>query len=202
MAQTSTSSQYAAGYLDEIKKDYQKLKEKCAVFERNHKEFCKRIGLDLDAFNIELHPVHPAESVFNAVSLSDRDQKLLGEYLDSREKMYLLELCVRSITDDDTRKIAEAYYLERKTQPQIADEVGHTKSYISKRLDKVEKGEMAETIDRYFAWKYSVPGGKNCVWASRWEKQYMRDQDARHLILHAPKLPDMPWINKLRRMGF
>ena len=101
-----------------------------------------------------------------------------------------------------TRNIAESYYLERKSQPEIAAEIGHTKSYISKRLDKAEKGEMASTIDRYLAWKYTVPGGKSCFWAGKQEKQYMREQDARHLIFHMPELPDMSWVKKLRRMGF
>ena len=193
---------YAAAFLDEIKKDYQKLKEKSSSFECDQTDFCKRIGLDLDAFNIELHPTHPSEAIFNVVNLSDRDRKLLGEYLGSREKMYLLEQCVRSITDDDTRQIAESYYLERKSQPEIAAEIGHTKSYVSKRLDKAEKGEMASAIYRYFAWKYTVPGGKSCFWAGKLEKQYMREQDARRLIFHMPELPDMSWMKNLRRMGF
>lgn len=202
MAQVDAPSRYVAGFLDGIKKDYQKLKEKCGFIERDQSDFFRRIGLDLDAFNIELHPVHPAEDVFEVMDLSDRDRKTVGEYLDSREKMYLLEQCVRSITDDDTRNIAESYYLERKSQPEIAAEIGHTKSYISKRLDKAEKGEMASTIDRYLAWKYTVPGGKSCFWAGKLEKQYMREQDARHLIFHMPELPDMSWVKKLRRMGF
>lgn len=202
MAQVDAPSLYAAGFWDGIKKDYQKLKEKCGFIERDQSDFFRRIGLDLDAFNIELHPVHPAEDVFEVMDLSDRDRKTVGEYLDSREKMYLLEQCVRSITDDDTRNIAESYYLERKSQPEIAAEIGHTKSYISKRLDKAEKGEMASTIDRYLAWKYTVPGGKSCFWAGKQEKQYMREQDARHLIFHMPELPDMSWVKKLRRMGF
>jgi hypothetical protein len=202
MAQVDAPSLYAAGFLDGIKKDYQKLKEKCGFIERDQSDFFRRIGLDLDAFNIELHPVHPAEDVFEVMDLSDRDRKTVGEYLDSREKMYLLEQCVRSITDDDTRNIAESYYLERKSQPEIAAEIGHTKSYISKRLDKAEKGEMASTIDRYLAWKYTAPGGKSCFWAEELEKQYMREEDARHLIFHMPELPDMSWVKKLRRMGF
>ena len=202
MAQENIPSRYATHYLDGIKKDYQKLKEKCRRLERDQRDFFRRIGLDLDAFDIELHPTHPAEAVFNVVDLSDRDRELLSEYLDSREKMYLLEQCVRSITDDDTRRIAESYYLERKSQPEIAAEIGHTKSYISKRLDKAEKGEMASAIDRYLAWKYTVPGGKSCFWAGNLEKQYMREQDARHLIFHMPQLPDMSWVKKLRRMGF
>jgi hypothetical protein len=57
------------------------------------------------------------------------------------------------------------YYLERKTQVKIASEIGRTKSYVSKRLDKAEKGDMAESIDRYFVRKYTVPEGKNCFWA-------------------------------------
>ena len=120
MAQENTPSRYATRYLDGIKKDYQKLKGKCGLFERDHKDFFRRIGLDLDAFNIELHPVHPAEDVFDAMNLSDRDRKIVGDYYRDCEKMYLLEQCVRSITDDDTRMIAEAYYLERKSQPEIA----------------------------------------------------------------------------------
>ena len=179
MAQVDAPSLYAAGFLDGIKKDYQKLKEKCGFIERDQSDFFRRIGLDLDAFNIELHPVHPAEDVFEVMDLSDRDRKTVGEYLDSREKMYLLEQCVRSITDDDTRNIAESYYLERKSQPEIAAEIG-----------------------RYLAWKYTVPGGKSCFWAGKQEKQYMREQDARHLIFHMPELPDMSWVKKLRRMGF
>lgn len=202
MAQENIPSRYATHYLDGIKKDYQKLKEKCRRLERDQRDFFRRIGLDLDAFDIELHPTHPAEAVFNVVDLSDRDRELLSEYLDSREKMYLLEQCVRSITDDNTRRIAESYYLERKSQPEIAAEIGHTKSYVSKRLDKAEKGEMASAIDRYLAWKYTVPGGKSCFWAGKLEKQYMREEDARHLIFHMPELPDMSWMKKLRRMGF
>ena len=202
MSQVNTPSRYAAGYLDEIKKDYKKLKKQCSILEHDQGDLYRRIGLDLDAFNIKLHPVHPAEDVFNAVSLSDRDQTILGEYLDSREKMYILEQCVRSITDDDTRQIAESYYLERKSQPEIAAEIGHTKSYVSKRLDKAEKGEMASAIDSYLAWKYTVPGGKSCFWAGNLEKQYMREEDARHLIFHMPELPNMSWTKTLRRMGF
>ena len=202
MAQENTPSRYATRYLDGIKKDYQKLKEKCRLLERDQRDFFRRIGLDLNAFNIELHPVHPAEDVFNVLDLSDRDQEFLSEYLDSREKMYLLEQCVRSITDDDTRRIAESYYLERKSQPEIAAEIGHTKSYVSKRLDKAEKGEMVSAIDRYLAWKYTAPSGKSCFWAGELEKQYMREEDARHLIFHMPELPDMSWMKKLRRMGF
>jgi hypothetical protein len=202
MTEEKMPSRYALHYLDEIKKDYQKLKEKCGLYEREQRDFFQRIGLDLDAFNIDSHPEHPAEDIFNVLNLSDRDRQMLGEYLDSREKMYLLEQCVRSITDEDTRCIAKAYYLERKTQPEIATKIGHTKSYVSKRLDKTEKDEMAETIDRYFAWKYSVPGGKDCFWAGEQEKLYMREQDARHLIFHLPKMPDMSWMKSLRRMGF
>lgn len=199
MAQENTTSRYATRYLDGIKKDYKKLKEKCSLFERDHNDFFRRIGLDLDAFNIELHPVHPAEGVFNVVNLSDRDRKIIGDYYRDREKMYLLEQCVRSITDDYTRQIAKSYYLERKSQLEIGAEIGHTKGYVSKKLDKAEKGDMASAIDRYFAWKYTVPGGKSCFWAEELEKQYMREEDARHLIFH---MPDLSWLKAFRRMGF
>jgi len=199
MAQVNTPSRYATRYLDGIKKDYRKLKEKCGLLECDQSDFFRRIGLDLDAFNIELHPVHPAEDVFNAVNLSDRDRKIVGDYYREREKMYLLEQCVRSITDEDTRRIAESYYLDRKSQPEIAAEIGHTKSYVSKRLDKAEKGEMVSAIDRYLAWKYTAPGGKSCFWAEELEKQYMREEDARHLIFH---MPDLSWLKSFRRMGF
>ena len=103
--------------------------------------------------------------------------------------------------DDDTRRIAEAYYLNRKSQPEIAAQIGRTKSYVSKKLDKAENGSMVETIDRYFAWKYSIPGGKDCFWADEQERQYMRKQDALHGIIRLPEVSKMPWMKNLRRMG-
>ena len=48
--------EFAANYLKEIKKDYQKMKEACMVFEKEHGSLCRQIGLDMDAFNIVLHP--------------------------------------------------------------------------------------------------------------------------------------------------
>ena len=202
MADKETSFERVADYLDGIKKSYQKLKESCTLFEQEHKDFCLRIGLDLDAFNLKVHPEHPAEGIFQMVNLSDRDRQMLGEYLGNREKMYLLELCVRNIDDEDTRRLAEAYYLERKTQLEIASEIDRTKSYVSKHLDKAEKGVMADTIDSYFAWKYNVPGGKTCCWAGKWEKQYMWNQDLGHGIIPRVNWEEFAWMKNIRRMGF
>jgi hypothetical protein len=78
MTEEKMPSRYALHYLDEIKKDYQKLKEKCGLYEREQRDFFQRIGLDLDAFRIESHPEHPAEDIFNVVNLSDRDRQMLG----------------------------------------------------------------------------------------------------------------------------
>jgi hypothetical protein len=192
---------HAASLLEEIKKGYQKMKESCALFEREHDRFCQRIGLDGDAFNIEAHPDHPPQEIFQLANLSDRDRTMLGEYLGKREKMYLLEQCVRNIIDDDMRWLAEAYYLDRKSQPEIAAEIGRSKSYVSKKLDKAEK-DMAATIERYFEWKYDVPGGKHCPWAGEWERQYMTQRDAEHGIIRFPDFSSMPWVKSLRRMGF
>ena len=201
MEEISTPSEFAMGYLDGIKKDYQKMKECCTLFEQEQKSLLALIGLDLNAFSIKIHPEYPALEVFQLAKVSERDQQKLAAYLSKREKLYLLEQCVRSIIDDDTRRIAEAYYLERKPQPEIAAEIGRTKSYVSKKLDKAEKESMVETIDRYFAWKYSIPGGKDCFWADEKERQYMRKQDAQHGILRLPDVSKMPWMKTLRRMG-
>lgn len=201
MAEEHTPSEYAVGYLNEIKKEYQNMKESCALFEREHGSFCRRISLDLDAFDRKLHPGHPAQEIFQMANLSDRDRAMLGEYLDRREKMYLLEQCVSAVEDEDIRRIAAAYYLDRKSQLGIAVAIGHSKSYVSKKLDKAEK-DMAETIDQYFAWKYSIPGGKDCPWAGTWERKYMQQQDAVRGIVHLPDFSAMPWVKSLRRMGF
>ncbi len=197
----NTAPEFAIGYLDGIKKEYKKMKESSALFEQEQKSFIAQIGLDLDAFNISIHPEFPAQEVFQLAKVSERDQQKLAGYLSKREKMYLLEQCVRSIIDDDTRRMAEAYYLNRKPQPEIAVENGRTKSYVSKRLNKAEKGSMVETIDQYFAWKYSIPGGKDCFWADEQERQYMRKQDALHGIIRLPDVSKMPWMKTLRRMG-
>ena len=201
MADNYVPSPYAVNLLNEIKKDYQKMKDSCSSFEREHEGFCRRIGLDWDTFSIEAHPDHPAPEVFLLANLSERDRAMLGEYLGNREKMYQLEQCVRNIADDDARRLAEAYYLDRKSQPEIAAEIGRSKSYVSKKLDKAEK-DMAATIERYFEWKYDVPGGTNCPWAGEWERQYMTRRDAEHGIIHLPDFSSMPWAKSLRRMGF
>ena len=195
-------SEYAAGYLDEMKKGHAAMKERCETFETAHGSFCARIGLDIDAFNIEKHPEHPAEGIFMAMRMSERDRELLGGYLRDREMMYLLEQCVRNIKDDETRLLAEAYYLQGKKQMEIAKEVGHGKSYVSKRLDKAEKGDMAETIDIYLAWKYGVPGGKDCFWAGDIEKSYMWRQDAMRGTVRMRDISKLPWVKELHRMGF
>ena len=188
---TKYPSDFALAYLDAIKKSYQKMKESCAEFEQEHEGFCQRIGLDLFAFDFGVHPDHPAASVFKPGNLSERDQAELGQYLAKKEKMYLLKKCVHSIEDEDTRRIAEAYYLIRKSQPQISKEIGHSKSYVSKKLDKAENGIMPETIDRYFAWKYTVPGGKNCFWADVSEKRYMWNLDYQHGIIALPNVMEI-----------
>ena len=118
MEEQYTPSDYALRYIDEIRKDYRKMRENCARFEREHRAFCKRIGLDMNAFNINKHPDYPSEDAFLLPNLSERDREMLGGYLDQQEKMYLLEQGVRNIADEDTRRIARAYYLERKPQPQ------------------------------------------------------------------------------------
>ena len=202
MAEVYTPSEYAVGMLDEFKKDYQKMKERCVLFEQEHEGFCRRLGLNQDDFDTEKHPDHPEPKAFQLAKLSDRNQHMLSGYLADREKMYILEQCVRNIPEEDVRSMAEAYYLERKTQPEIAAKMGRTKSYVSKKLDRVEKGTMAETVDRYLAWKYGVPGGKSCFWAGEWEKRYMQHQDALHGIIHLPDLSKAPWVKQLRRMGF
>ena len=196
------ASEYAMKFLKEIKKDYQKMKESCVRFEDEHRASCQRIRLDLDAFNIKKHPEYPAREIFQLPTLSDRDRRVFGEYLANREKMYLLEQCVNSIADEDTRQIAGMYYLERKTQQDIAAEIEHTKSYVSKKLNKIEKGIMPETIDRYWGWKYNVPAGSTCFWAGQWEQRFMRHQDALRGNLRLPRLSDIPWVKKLKRAGF
>jgi len=201
LEENNTPSEFAISYLDGIKKEYQKMKESSALFEQEHKSLLALIGLDLDAFSIRIHPEYPAQEIFQLAKVSERDQQKLAGYLSKREKMYLMEQCVRSIIDDDTRRIAEEYYLNRKSQPEIAAKIGRTKSYVSKKLDKAENGSMIEAIDRYFAWKYSIPGGKDCFWADEQERQYMWKQDAQHGILRLPDVSKMPWMKALRRMG-
>lgn len=192
---------YVVEYLDEIKKDYPKMKESCERFEQENAAFCQRIGLDTDAFNIETHPDHPDEAIFQMPRLSERDRAVLGTYLGNREKMYIMEKCVRGIADEEIRNLAEAYYLKGKKQPAIAAEIGHTKSYVSKKLDKAESN-MLETIRNYFDWKYSVPGGRDCSWAGQWENRYMREQDVINNNLRLPDLSEMPWMKILHRMGY
>jgi len=192
---------YVVDYLNEIKKDYTKMQESCAQFEQENATFCRRIGLDMDAFNIEKHPDHPDEAIFLMPKLSERDQAVLGSYLGNREKMYILEKSVRSIADKEIRSIAEDYYLTRKKQPAIAAEIGHTKSYVSKKLDKAECS-MLEIIRNYFDWKYSVPGGKDCSWAGKWEDRYMRRKDIANNIMRMPDLSKMSWMKTLHKMGY
>lgn len=202
MSEEYVPSKYAVGYWNEIKKDYQKIKENCAIFEQEHAGLCDRLGLDMAAFDVGRHPDHPPQAIFKKLILSDRDRKLIGVYLSNREKMYLMEKCISNISDDEIRKLAEAYYLERKSQQEIAVDIGHTKSYVSKKLDAVEKNVVFETIDRYFAWKYSVPGGRDCIWNSQWERDYMWQQDVHRGIFRYDMLqPDMSWVKKLQRLG-
>ena len=193
--------EFAANYLKEIKKDYQKMKEACMVFEKEHASLCRQIGLDMDAFNIVLHPDHPAEGAFRPIKLSDSDKAIVGEYLGNRERMYVLEQCVRSIKDDNIRKLAEAYYIERKTMDEVGLEVGHGKSYVSKKLSKAE-ADMPGTVSRYFEWKHGVPGGKDCFWAGDWEKKHMWFEDYRHGNIRLLDAIDTSWMEKIKRLGF
>lgn len=191
---------YVVDYLDEIKKVYPKMKESCAQFEQENAAFCQRIGLDTDDFNLEKHPDYPDEAIFRMPRLSERDLAVLGTYLGNREKMYILEKCGRSIADEEIRSIAESYFLQGEKQSAIAAEIGHTKSYVSKKLNKAE-GDMLETIRNYFDWKYSVPGGRDCPWVGQWEDRYMRLKDIENNNLLLPDLSKMPWMKTLRKMG-
>ena len=201
MEENYVPSEYAVGFLKEIKKGYQVMEESCLSFEIEHESFCRCLKLDMCAFDIDVNPDYPSEKIFQLGELSESDRQMLCEYLGNREKMYLLEQCVRNIEDNDLRQIAHAYYIERKGQPDIATDIGHTKSYVSKKLKKAEK-TMPETIDRYWDWKYDIPGGRDCAWAGEWEYGYMKRKDMQHGILRFPVLPELPWANTLRRMGF
>ena len=96
--------------------------------------------------------------------------------------------------------MAKAYYIERRTQIEIAREVGHGKSYVSKKLDKAEK-DMQEAASHYLDWKYNTPGGKNCYWAGDWEKKYMWYQDYLHGDVSLHNTVDTSWMEKIRRLG-
>ena len=181
-------SECVIAYFEDMKKDFQKLKESCDLFEQEHRDFCLRIGLDLDAFNIQLHPNHPPQEIFRKPNISERDMMMLGRYLSNREKMYILEQGVHSITDESIRQIAEAYYLERKNQQEIAAEIGCTKGTVSKKLSKAEKETMVKTADRYFDWKYGATRGMYCFWADDCEKKYMRHRNAMRGIVRSPEI--------------
>ena len=191
---------YVVEYFNEIKKDYPKMKEACAQFEQESEAFCRRIGLDMDAFNMEMNPDHPDEAIFHMPKLTERDLAMLGAYLANREKMYILETGVSNIADEELRYLVGAYYLQGKKQATIASEIGHTKSYVSKKLNEAES-TMLEAIRSYLDWKYNVPGGRDCPWAGQWENRYMREQDVRNNKLRMPDLSKMPWMNTLHKMG-
>ncbi len=172
-------------YFEDMKKDFQKLKKSCDLFEQEHRDFCLRIGLDIDAFNIRLHPDHPPQEIFRKPNISERDMMVLGKHLSNREKLYLLEQAIHSIADVNVRRIAEAYYLERKNQQEIALEIGCTKSTVSKKLSKAEE-TMVKSVDRYFDWKYRATGGMYCFWAEECERKYLRHRNAMRGIVRSP----------------
>ena len=190
---------YIVDYLNEVKKTYPDMKESCAQFEQANEAFFQRLDLDMDAFNREKHPDHPDEAIFQMPKLSERDQGRLGAYLGNRERMYVLEKGVHSIADEEIRYLAEAYYLQGTKQAALAAEIGHTKSYVSKKLDKAEC-VMLDEIRRYFDWIYNVPGGRDCPWAGQWENRYMRLQDIKNGDLRLPDLSKAPWMKTIRKM--
>ena len=65
MEEKYVPSEYAVGFLKEIKKDYQKMEENCLSFEIDHESFCRCINLDIHAFDIEMCGAPLVKDIFD-----------------------------------------------------------------------------------------------------------------------------------------
>lgn len=135
-------------YVVALVKAYPKLHEFCSAFENERPGLIQFGGINLNAFKAE---AYPSVDLFVEPAVPDRDYQKLAEYLDAKEKVYLLEHGVFNL-EGRTREIAKALFLDEMSWYAIIYDFGVSRMTVDRERKKA-LSLLAKEVDSYMDWK-------------------------------------------------
>lgn len=133
-------------YVKTTIRDYKRMRKFCDDTERNNPSLLQRGGINLSAFNPELTP---SEETF--VTPIVYDQKKMDEYLDEKEKIYLLESGIYNL-EDRHKEVAYMLFIEGASWKETMEIHCISKMTLC-RIRKEAINQIALFVDQYMQWK-------------------------------------------------
>lgn len=143
-----TPSDEAILYVTRAAKQYVKMKEQCAHFEKQHPTIVKRGKIEPSAFSAENPSI---ESTFIIPKVSPWDQEMVDQYLADKEKVFLIERGFHTL-DEASRQLAEDFFIRRLSRTEL-EAKWHLSQATLTRYRKGILNDLALEVDDYMNWK-------------------------------------------------
>lgn len=142
------ASEEAIAFIMDAIHRYPQIRESCIATERQRPALLQRVSIKPDAF---LPEAEPSEDIFVLPLLSGKDGAVVDEYLENKEKQYLLERGILGL-DEDQRELAEAMFFERQTRAEIEQNYLLSQSTITRKRNEMIR-QLAVEVDAFMNWK-------------------------------------------------
>lgn len=127
---------------------YPKMRQFCDEFEKRHPSLLQKGNINTAAFNdMECLSI----DTFVMPDLAPCDSGIVDEYLENREKVYLLEYGVMKL-NANIRPIAENLFIQRFTWDYVIKKHNISRMTVC-RMRKAAINEIALVVDSYMIWK-------------------------------------------------
>lgn len=127
---------------------YPKMCQFCDEFEKRYPSLLQKGNINAEAFN-DMECL--STDTFVMPDLAPCDSGMVDEYLENREKVYLLEYGVMKL-NIDIRPIAENLFIQRLTWDDVMKRHNISRMTVC-RIRKAAINEIAYVVDSYMIWK-------------------------------------------------
>lgn len=127
---------------------YPKMRQFCDEFEKRYPSLLQKGNINAEAFN-DMECL--STDTFIMPDLAPCDSGLINEYLEKREKVYLLEYGVKKL-NTNIRPIAENLFIQRLTWEDVMKKHSISRMTVC-RIRKAAINEIAYVVDSYMIWK-------------------------------------------------
>lgn len=147
----ASASEEAIAYIMDAIRRYPQIRDSCSATEQQRPALLQRVNVNPNAF---LPEAEPSEETFVLPLLVGKDGAVIDEYLENREKQYLLERGILGL-DGELREFAESLFLEQQTRAEIEQQYLLSQSTITRKRNEVIR-QLAVEVDSYMNWKAAI----------------------------------------------
>lgn len=141
-------SQEGIAYIKKVIKEYTKLNAFCKGLEVARPTLFRQGNISIEAFRAD---AYPSEELLVVPAVPGQSYELLEDYLDAKEKVYLLEHGIWMM-EGRTKEVATALFLKRKSWEKTIEEQHISRMTLDRERNKAIT-LLAREVDTYMEWK-------------------------------------------------